>query len=49
MLQVCIVAAKAGEVILAPFTVIAALVGLNVYPLLLGVTVYEPLTMPVKV
>ena len=43
------VAVKVGTVAFALFTVIAALVGLKVYPVRLGVTVYDPFRRPEKV
>jgi hypothetical protein len=42
------VAVKFGTVAFAPLTVTAWLAGLNVYPLRLGVTVYDPFANPVK-
>jgi hypothetical protein len=39
IVQVCAVAVKVAAVTFAPLTVTATLVGLNVYPLLVGVTV----------
>jgi hypothetical protein len=41
-------AVKFAPVTLAPLTVTSRLDGLNVNPLLAGVTVYEPLAKPVK-
>jgi hypothetical protein len=49
IVHVCAVAVKAAAVTFAPLTVTAALTGLNVYPLKLGVSVYDPSTKPVKV
>jgi hypothetical protein len=43
------VAVNPAAVTFAPLTVTAWLAGLNVYPLRLGVTVYDPSTKPVKV
>ena len=40
---------KFWPVTFAPLMVTVLLVGLNVYPVLLGVTVYVPLARPVKV
>jgi hypothetical protein len=49
IVHVCCVAVKFGTVTFAPLTVTAWLAGLNVYPLRLGVSVYDPSTKPVKV
>jgi hypothetical protein len=50
IVQVCVaVAVKVPAVTFAPLTVTATLVGLNVYPLLVGVTVYAPFANPVNV
>jgi hypothetical protein len=43
------VAVKLIPVTFTPFTVALRLAGLNVYPVLLGVTAYVPLAKPVKV
>jgi hypothetical protein len=48
IVHVCAVAVKVAAVTFAPLTVTAALAGLNVYPLLVGVTVYDPFASPVK-
>ena len=48
MLQVIAVAVKFAAVTLALLTVTGRLAGLSVKPLLVGVTVYEPLAKPVK-
>ncbi len=40
---------KFWPVTLAPLTVIVVLLGVKVYPVLAGVTVYVPFTSPVKV
>ena len=49
IVHVCCVAVKLGTVAFAPLTVTAWLAGLNVYPLSVGVTVYDPFTNPVNV
>jgi hypothetical protein len=48
IVHVCAVAVKVAAVTFAPLTVTATLTGLNVYPLRLGVTVYDPFANPVK-
>jgi hypothetical protein len=48
IVHVC-VAVRVAAVAFAPFTVTATVVGLNVYPLLVGVTVYDPFTAAVNV
>jgi hypothetical protein len=49
IVHVCCVAVKATAVTFAPLTVTARLAGLNVKPVRLGVTVYEPFASPVNV
>jgi hypothetical protein len=49
ILQLIAVAVKFTAVALAPLIVTARFTGLKVKPVLLGVTVYEPLARPVKV
>jgi hypothetical protein len=46
IVHVCCVAVKAAAVTFAPLTVTATLAGLKVYPLLVGVTVYDPFANP---
>jgi len=49
IVHVCAVAVKLPAVRFAPLTVTAALAGLNVKPLRLGVTVYDPFASPENV
>jgi hypothetical protein len=48
IVHACAVAVKAAAVTFAPLTVTAALVGLNVKPVRLGVAVYDPFANPVN-
>ena len=48
IVHVCAVAVKVAAVTFAPLTVTVTLVGLNVYPFSVGVTVYDPFANPVK-
>jgi hypothetical protein len=49
IVHVCAAAVKVAAVTFAPLTVTAALVGLNVKPLRLGVMVKDPFANPVNV